>query len=122
MSGKRHFVVERLNWRPCEGPVLSVLQGRRKVAGWARLPGSERVACFDDADKADADCCRREEEFRREVNPFSFDTALCYLTSLDEGRLRDWLLDAGLTPPQASGQAAWRARVGACSIDESLLR
>jgi len=105
MSGKRHLVVERLNWRPCEAEAPA----RRKAGSWARLPGGERVASFGDADEADADCRRREEEFRREVNPFACGTALCYLTSLDEGRLRDWLLDAGLTPPQKSGLGAWQA-------------
>jgi hypothetical protein len=104
MSGKRHFVVERLNWRACEEESRG-----RKVAAWARLPGSERVASFDDIDAAETDCRRREEEFRREVNPFACATALCYLTSLDEGRLRDWMLDAGLTPPKGSGAEAWRA-------------
>jgi hypothetical protein len=83
--------------------------GRLGAAAWARLPGSERVASFNDAGQADTDCRRREEAFRRQVNPFACATALCYLTSLDEGRLRDWMLDAGLTPPEASGSAAWRA-------------
>jgi hypothetical protein len=108
MSGKRHFVVERLNWRLCEesGPFT---RAKPKVISWARLPGAERVAGFDDIGAADADCRRREEALRRQVNPFACGSALCYLSSLDEGRLRDWMLDAGLTPPEAEGLDAWPA-------------
>lgn len=109
MSAKRHFVVERLNWRTYEVPGYKP-KGRAKKKKGARalLPGAERVASFDDADEADADCRRREAEARIDVNPFACGSAFCYLTSLDEGRLGDWVQDAGLTPPEAKGLDAWR--------------
>jgi hypothetical protein len=98
MSG-RTFVVERINWAP---------KGDRRKS-FLLLPGATRVACFDDADAAEADCRRREAEARAAANPFAYGgPALHYQTSFDEGRLRDWLLDAGLEPP-GKGGAAWRA-------------
>src|SRR5262249_55264011 len=109
MSGKRHFVVERLNWRPYDDPgYRPSATAKRKVGAWARLPGSERVASFGDSHDAEADCRRREEEARRGINPFACGGPLCYLTSLDEGRLRDWMLDAGLTPPEPGFKGGWR--------------
>jgi hypothetical protein len=82
------FVVERLNWR-CYGP------------GWARLPGTTRVRSFPTYEEAEADRRRREADAREQVNPFRCGgPALHYQTGLDEGRLHDWLLDAGLTPPK----------------------
>jgi hypothetical protein len=90
VAGKKEtvFVVERLNWR-CYGP------------GWARLPGTTRVQSFPTYEEAEADRRRREAQARERVNPFRCGgPALHYQTSLDEGRLHDWLLDAGLTPPR----------------------
>jgi hypothetical protein len=82
------FVVERVNWR-CYGP------------GWARLPGTTRVQSFATYEEAEADRRRREAAAREQVNPFRCSgPALHDRTSLDEGRLHDWLLDAGLTPPK----------------------
>jgi hypothetical protein len=97
--------VERLNWRAYE-ELGDSAKSRAKVGAWARLPGSERVATFDTPEDAEADCRRREEEARKGRSPFACGTALCYQTSLDEGRLRDWLLDAGLEPPEAG--TPWR--------------
>src|SRR5262249_55676799 len=42
------------------------------------------------------------------VDPFGCGAAFCYLTSLDEGRLGDWVQDAGLTAPEKPGLEAWR--------------
>src|SRR5262245_60248717 len=109
MSKKQHFVIERLNWRPYEEPGYQPsARARRKNGAMARLPGSERVAGFDDIDEAEADCRRREEEGRQGVNPFACGGPLCYQSSLDEGRLRDWVIDAGLTPPPAGEKGGWR--------------
>lgn len=61
MSGGA-FVVERINWEQHgEGP-----QRRFNL-----LPGAVRVACFEDAATADAECRRREAEARVGVNPFT---------------------------------------------------
>jgi hypothetical protein len=109
MSGQRYFVVERLNWRPCEGPADRAKgRAKKKQVARALLPGGERVTCFDDAGEADADCWRREALVRAGVNPFACGAAFCYLTGLDEGRLGDWVQDAGLTPPAAPGLESWR--------------
>src|SRR5262245_10451326 len=109
MTARRHHVVERLNWRAYDEPGYRP-KGRaeRKIGARTLLPGSERVACFDDPHEAEADCRRREAEARRGVNPFACGAAFCYLSSLDEGRLSDWVQDAGLTPPERPGLDAWR--------------
>lgn len=91
MSG-RAFVVERFNWEPVSA---------ERDSTFRRLPGSVRVACFQDAATAEADCRQCERTARAGVNPFTCGgPALHHLTSLDEGRLRDCLLDAGLDPPE----------------------
>ena len=95
----RAFVVERLNWPPA---------AQKKSKNFIRLPGATRVACFDDFAAAEADCRRREAEAQAGVNPFAFGgPALHYQTSLDDGRLRDWVMDAGLDPPKP-GPDCWR--------------
>jgi hypothetical protein len=107
MSGKEHFVVERFNWRPYESlGYKPSAKEKRKKGSWARLPGTERVACFARREEAEDDCRRREEEARQGINPFACGGALCYLSSFDAGRLNDWVLDAGLTPPGDAGD--WR--------------
>jgi hypothetical protein len=90
VAGKKEtvFVVERLNWR-CYGD------------GCARLPGTTRLQSFPTYGEAEADRRRREAAAREQINPFLCGgPALHYQTSLDEGRLHDWLIDAGLTPPK----------------------
>src|SRR4051812_47900619 len=109
MSGKRHFAVERLNWQPCEGPTDQA-KGRAKKLQVTRalLPGGQRVSCFDDQTEAELDCGQRESAARAGVNPFACGAAFCYLSGLDEGRVSDWVQDAGLTPPAAPALEAWR--------------
>ena len=93
----RHVLIRR-NWR-------------RTPSGWMRLPGEVRLGSFDDADEADAERRRREREARRRVNPFRCGgDAAHYWTQLDEPRLRDWMLDHGLTPPEGDGWSAWYER------------
>jgi hypothetical protein len=57
-------------------------------------------------DYAQAEAFRREQEFARrsQTNPFRYGHDMNCRTSLDDGRLRDWLLDAGLTPPVPEGE------------------
>jgi hypothetical protein len=110
MKSKRHFIVERLNWHPYTVPgYRPSATAKLKKGAMARLPGAERVASFKDRAKAEADCARREEEMRHQCNPFACGGPLCYQTSLDEGRLRDWMLDVGLTPPGTDAKGGWRA-------------
>jgi hypothetical protein len=102
--GKRtrtQHAVHRLNWRSV-GPV------------YVRLPGSTRLATFPDAEPAEAECRRLEAAVRAAVNPFACGQATHERSSLDEGRLRDWMLDAGLSPPEdVSAWAGWWAEAGA---------
>jgi hypothetical protein len=93
------YVVQRLNWR-------------RHAHGLVRLPGRTRLQSFPDPGAAQADCRRREQEARARVNPFTCGgPALHHQTRFDEGRLCDWLLDAGVEPPDpAPGTGrAWAA-------------
>src|SRR5262245_4085326 len=98
------YVVQRLEWRATrEGQFL-------------RLPGRTALVSFSDADEAEAECRRREEEAQAKVNPFTCDgPSLHTKTSLDEDRLHDWVLDAGLTPPRKTkagrNWAAWWKKV-----------
>lgn len=91
------FVVKRLNWYAGD-------RGRS-----FRFPGETAVASFATADEAEVDRRRREEEVRRVVNPFACGSALHYLTHLDEPRLRDWLMDYGIDPPEPkkNGNTDW---------------
>src|SRR5688500_14991541 len=76
-----------------------------------RLPAKFPVASFASDDEARAECLRLERKARKGVNPFTMGgPALFYQTSLDAGRLNDWLLDRGVKPQarHAAGHAAWR--------------
>lgn len=95
------FVVKRLRWLP-----------NSYDDKLTRLPGETPVASFATIDEADADCRTREEAVRKVVNPFFCADMLHYLTHFDEPRLRDWLMDHGIDPPQpqpdgATDWAAW---------------
>jgi hypothetical protein len=92
------YTLRRLNWRRTDLIAgFGVDPGRNH--GWFRLPGTSRVATFADADAAESERLRLEAEARAVINPFRCGSSLTEQTSLDEGRLCDWLLDHGLTPP-----------------------
>jgi hypothetical protein len=77
-----------------------------------RIPGETPVASFADRHEAQADLERREREARQGDNPFAYGgAALCYQSSFDPPRFRDWLLDAGLDPPEPDqgGGTDWLA-------------
>ena len=80
------YTLRRHNWR-------------KSKHVWHRLPGTTRLATFAGADEADAERTRLDDKARSVVNPFRCGTSLADRTSLDDGRLADWLLDAGITPP-----------------------
>jgi hypothetical protein len=92
------YTLRRINWRKTDRAVGggTAPEGNH---GWLRLPGSVRVATFADAGAAEAQRQRLEAEARAVINPFRCGSFLAEQTSLDEGRLCDWLLDHGLTPP-----------------------
>lgn len=109
-QSKTVFVLERLEWRRHEG-------------GLTRLPGRTRLATFATFDEAEKARSEKENAIRQRVNPFTCGgPALHYQTSLDAGRLHDWTLDAGLTPPRATKAkpADWAAwwKKNAKSMDD----
>jgi hypothetical protein len=89
------YTLRRLNWREADG-------------GWYRLPGTTRLDAFDDPAQAEEQCRLLEGHVRAAVNPFRCGTSMHDRTSLDEGRLYDWLLDIGLEPPKAKKRSVWK--------------
>ena len=86
---ERALSVKRLNWVEQYG-------GSR-----TRQPGEVAVASFATFAEAEADRAKREDEVRKHINPFECGAAVQYRTHLDEPRLRDWLMDHGIDPPDA---------------------
>jgi hypothetical protein len=95
-SGTR-FVLKRLKWAEDYDGKLT------------RQPGEVAVASFATAEQAEAERAKREAEARMKVNPFACGPAAHYWTHLDEPRLRDWLMDRGIDPPEPKkgGTANW---------------
>ena len=91
------FVLKRLNWAEHYDGTLE------------RQPGGRDVASFDTFDAADAEREARERACRELVNPFACGAGVYFWTHLDEPRLRDWLMDHGVDPPQPKkdGTADW---------------
>jgi hypothetical protein len=58
------------------------------------------IRAFTRREAAEDYCRELETQERDQHNPFTWGERLSDVTSLDEPRLRDWLLDAGLTPPE----------------------
>jgi hypothetical protein len=67
------------------------------------------VRAFLDPGAAEAHRRSLEKAYRAGRNPFTLaEYELDELTSFDAGRLRDWLLDAGIDPPEAEDDpVAW---------------
>jgi hypothetical protein len=97
------FAVERRRWADgqCARPPSTF---RR------RIPAADVVATFPDRAAAEAECRRLEAEAREGADPFLLGgPALWYQTSLDSGRLNDWLLDHDVPVPKKppAGHQAW---------------
>ena len=98
-----NYVVECVRWTE---PGYHGAPGERR----RRLPASYPVASFATHAAAEAERRRLERKARKGVNPFAMGgPALFYQTSLDAGRLNDFLLDHGVKPPARpeAGHAAW---------------
>lgn len=97
--------VKRLNWRWSPG-------NANTPRGWVCLPGpGTAVAAFDFFADAEDDRRRREAAVRLRVNPFECGP-LSMVSSLPEPILRDFIMDAGIDPPDAlTTWAAWWADV-----------
>jgi hypothetical protein len=100
------YSVERLPWRAVRYLDESY---ETEWEGFVLLPGGRRLRSFATTEEADTFCKEQEQATRARVNPFACGgPALHYQSHLDDDRLRDWLLDAGLEPP-AAGSIDWRA-------------
>src|SRR4051794_14401498 len=96
-TGPVVYCVERLAWRAVRHLDESY---EAEWEGFVQLPGARRLRSFATAEEADAFCKEQEQATRSKVNPFACGgPALHYQSRFDDGRLRDWLLDAGLEPP-----------------------
>jgi hypothetical protein len=120
MADRVIYLVQRLSWRvgndKCEpvditDPRPDVRDregypGEREIVVYHRGgdEGGEPVRAFRDYAMAEQFRREQEQERRGRTNPFRYGGLVSEWTSLDEGRLRDWLLDAGLTPPGQQGE------------------
>ncbi|MEZ6140941.1 MAG: hypothetical protein R3B84_10255 [Zavarzinella sp.] len=95
MGNRTQFIVRQRNW----------LYVHEKV--FARAPGERVIAHYENAADAEADCLQRESAVRAQWNPFWFGTTLHHLTTFPIPILRDWLQDAGLSPPDSTDIADW---------------
>jgi hypothetical protein len=79
-------------------------------SSWRRVgEGGWPLKAFLDPEAADAFCGEQERLAWQTCNPFRHGEITSDWSSFDAGRLRDWLLDAGLEPPAARARApAWR--------------
>jgi len=75
--------------------------GAFEIVTYVRNPDESGypVRAFRDYGRAIAYCREQEAARRAATNPFRYGANMESRTSLDLGRLCDWLLDAGLTPP-----------------------
>jgi hypothetical protein len=92
-TGKKVYLVQKVRWeRDWENPDWFYCEDPELGAP---------VKAFTDPNAAEAFRRGLERQERANRNPFQHGQELSELTSLPEGPLRDWLLDAGLTPPKA---------------------
>ena len=104
MTTRIIHILRRRNWR--------FAVGRRNFAGehLVLLPGHVRLQSFTDADEAAKVCREKDQAIRARINPFRCGgPSLSNQTSLDAGRLHDWALDQGLTPPEGDDWVMWWA-------------
>jgi hypothetical protein len=91
-----YFLVQETNWAHW----LEWQWAYGQEAGKrAKAAGGTPVKLFVDREKAEAFREKQEEARRQKVNPFDYCSTLDDCTSFHPNVLRDWLLDAGLTPP-----------------------
>jgi hypothetical protein len=100
MPKSSKFVVTEIDWAKNED--ASDDYARRTLR-------TTPVAIFATFEAAEADRRKREAEKHATENPFEYGgPSLFYQTSLDGPRLHDWLMDAGITPPEKlRGHATW---------------
>ncbi|MFO0880181.1 MAG: hypothetical protein U0840_22765 [Gemmataceae bacterium] len=59
---------------------------------------------FRDRDRAEAYRLEQQRERQAWTNPFRYGSRMSDRTRLDDGRLRDWMLDGGLNPPSPTAE------------------
>lgn len=115
---RRYWLVVRTEWyvwgrSPWMDSYLVKTLGEPEGLGrHTEPPGSGLpVKLFTDPDRAAADARRRELIARQDANPFRCNLRVNNppdVSSLDDARMHDWCLDAGLTPPpEGVGRRAW---------------
>jgi hypothetical protein len=119
MSGGKIYLVQRWDWRVLNAedvkagdPRTDVLENPHEAGRWEIVTynrsddeGGIPVRAFRDRGAAEAFAREQEEARRAATNPFRYGWRMESRTSLDDGRLRDWLLDAELEPPGNKGEA-----------------
>jgi hypothetical protein len=126
------YLVQAWHWRVRDDDTVEALagdprqdvrphpyrEGEWQLVTYHRGPdeGGLPVRAFRDYARAEAFRREREQARREVTNPFRYGWGMDSRTSLDDGRLRDWLLDAGLEPPGQEGEvvpekvrSAWRS-------------
>ncbi|MGL4552894.1 MAG: hypothetical protein ACRC33_17090 [Gemmataceae bacterium] len=114
------YLVQRWDWRVREDDTEEVPPGDvrtdvrphpHELGVWERVTyyrgddeGGVPVRAFSDRHAALAFARAEEHARRASTNPFCYGGGTAGRTSLDDGRLRDWLLDADLDPPGPEGE------------------
>lgn len=115
---ERLYLVEWLCWgyagiRNIKNPP-PYLQGKARknrftgallLARYQKKRGAVPVKAFLDRATAEAHSEKANDAAWEGINPFHFGSKLADWTSLDLGRLRDWMLDLGLQPPDGKFSA-----------------
>jgi hypothetical protein len=91
------YLVQQIAWDPDDS-----CPGRFVRLG---LEEGSPVKAFHDRARAEALCAELERDFRSGLNLFCYGRAVDDWTSLPPGLFRDWLLDAGLSPPELEQEA-----------------
>jgi hypothetical protein len=118
------YLVERCAWRVSTlvrvkklAPILRqaarsdpFVTGSFVIPVWERRDGGFPVRAFLHRGDAEAFAQKEEQSAWEAINPFYYGNRIESWTSLDTGRLCDWLLDLGLEPPKAKklNSQAWR--------------
>jgi hypothetical protein len=116
-----HIIHRLVGWRAVKSipAYLAEMAGRnrnplqpdaKQIPTYGDVQGVVPSKAFADREKAEAHCAALNDAAWGGINPFHFGGSVMAWTSLDEGRLRDWMLDHGLEPPGAkrSKPDAWR--------------
>jgi hypothetical protein len=109
------YAIEKVLWQQ-GGQLVSVPEGQAPPPGARPNPfkpgsfhvqlftpdpagGAEVLKVFADCERAEEECRKLESKARAGANPFRYGGMKDW-TSFDTGRLHDWVVDLGLSPPR----------------------